>query len=145
MINHFITVVYNRTDATPDGVYNPLVTPLEYPGALQAFAVLRGHTVDSAWSFATWTTKLVEASTFGQLLTEFDRRLTFDLRRLVRDRTNVVDELLRVRNLPPAAIDLALSGEPELARTFRKDDLLQESVSARLVAVVRKITRHNGG
>lgn len=146
MINHFITTLYNRVEPSPEGVYVPLPEPLPEPPVLAgALQTLRGNTPESAWAFAVSATKMVDASTYQSEITTYDERLTYELWQLRTPGWNAVDLMTRIRSMPPAALNLVLDGRKDLARSFRRVDIFQESVAAVLVGIVQKVTEFSNG
>lgn len=145
MINHFITVLYNRVEPNPDGVYIPLDQPLPESDVIaNSLAGLRGNTPESAWAFAVAATKVVDASTYQSELTTFDTRVTYDLWQLQTPGWNATTFIEQIRNMPLAALNEAIRGREDLQTTYRRVDITQESTAAIIVGLVEKMTEYAG-
>lgn len=143
MVNHFLMTLYNRTDANPEGVYNPLQAPLAVPAVVSDFfRFLRGNTAVGAWEFAKLGTKIVGASTWDAYLWFYDQRTTTDYSALVCPVEDAMAEVNKIASVRGDALHALVESTP-IIRHGLKSQLPQERAAAVLVGLVSYITEYN--
>lgn len=145
MINHFFTVLYNRTEATSAGIYVPLTAALVVPDAVAGgLAGLRGATQASAESFALQALKLVDASSYRGEIFAVDPRVTYRIDEIGADVVDSSDFVAALLAAPGSLIAAAVIPDADIYKTYSTAPMTLERCAAIIVGVVRQITKTNG-
>lgn len=144
MINQFYTVLYNRLETPPSGIYNPLVDDLlVIPDQLRAYYKVFANTAEKADKWAAAGVKTVLASTYRREIHTFDPRVTFDPRDIQITPVNLFDFHAQLLGLPASLINVAVAGRSDLKQSVFRSPQTQEKAAALLVGLVEKVSQAN--